>query len=433
MTERRVVFGRLAWAERVRLGEILRREVVGGVLLLIAAAVALVWANSAWRDAYFDLTQFTIGPQSWGFRLTLADWAGEGLLALFFFVAGLELKRELVVGSLRNRSDALLPIAAAVGGMALPALIYLAFTSSTTGAGQGWGIPIATDIAFALAVLAIIGRGLPPALRAFLLTLAVVDDLGAITVIALFYSDALAPLWLLGSVALVIVYLFLQKQRVQSPLVYVPLALALWGFVHSSGIHATVAGVVLGLATRVVRDPGEELAPAERLEERLRPISAGFAVPVFAFFSAGVTVVGTSLATIASNPVTQGVAVGLVAGKGIGIFVTTLVVVRFTKARLGHGLKWVDIFGLALISGIGFTVSLLIAELSFAETDPQQGFAKISILFASLLAALLASVVLLPRSRAYRALAAREDRDLNDDGIPDVYQRTDDGGDTSNP
>ena len=433
MTERRVVFGRLAWAERVRLGEILRREVVGGVLLLIAAAVALVWANSAWRDAYFDLTQFTIGPQSWGFRLTLADWAGEGLLALFFFVAGLELKRELVIGSLRNRSDALLPIAAAVGGMALPALIYLAFTSSTTGAGQGWGIPIATDIAFALAVLAIIGRGLPPALRAFLLTLAVVDDLGAITVIALFYSDALAPLWLLGSVALVIVYLFLQKQRVQSPLVYVPLALALWGFVHSSGIHATVAGVVLGLATRVVRDPGEELAPAERLEERLRPISAGFAVPVFAFFAAGVTVVGTSLATIASNPVTQGVAVGLVAGKGIGIFVTTLVVVRFTKARLGHGLKWVDIFGLALISGIGFTVSLLIAELSFAETDPQQGFAKISILFASLLAALLASVVLLPRSRAYRALAAREDSDLNNDGIPDVYQRTGDSRDTSNP
>ena len=433
MTERRVVFGRLAWAERVRLGEILRREVVGGVLLLIAAAVALVWANSAWRDAYFDLTQFTIGPQSWGFRLTLADWAGEGLLALFFFVAGLELKRELVVGSLRNRGDALLPIAAAVGGMALPALIYLAFTSSTTGAGQGWGIPIATDIAFALAVLAIIGRGLPPALRAFLLTLAVVDDLGAITVIALFYSDALAPLWLLGSVALVIVYLFLQKQRVQSPLVYVPLALALWGFVHSSGIHATVAGVVLGLATRVVRDPGEELAPAERLEERLRPISAGFAVPVFAFFAAGVTVVGTSLATIASNPVTQGVAVGLVAGKGIGIFVTTLVVVRFTKARLGHGLKWVDIFGLALISGIGFTVSLLIAELSFAEIDPQQGFAKISILFASLLAALLASMVLLPRSRAYRALVTREDRDLNDDGIPDVYQRTGDSGDTPNP
>ncbi|MCX6419098.1 MAG: Na+/H+ antiporter NhaA, partial [Actinobacteria bacterium] len=265
MTERRVVFGRLAWAERVRLGEILRREVVGGVLLLIAAAVALIWANSAWRDAYFDLTQFTIGPQSWGLHLTLADWAGEGLLALFFFVAGLELKRELVVGSLRNRRDALLPIAAAVGGMALPALIYFAFTSSTPGAGQGWGIPIATDIAFALAVLAIIGRGLPPALRAFL---AVVDDLGAITVIALFYSDALAPLWLLGSVALVIVYLILQRQRVQSPLVYVPLALALWGFVHTSGIHATVAGVVLGLATRVVRDSGEELAPAERLEER---------------------------------------------------------------------------------------------------------------------------------------------------------------------
>ncbi|MTA66611.1 MAG: Na+/H+ antiporter NhaA, partial [Actinobacteria bacterium] len=319
MTERRVVFGRLAWAERVRLSEILRREVVGGVLLLIAAAVALIWANSAWRDAYFELTQVTIGPQSWGLHLTLADWAGEGLLALFFFVAGLELKRELVVGSLRNRSDAILPIAAAIGGMALPALIYVAFTSSTPGAGQGWGIPIATDIAFALAVLAIIGRGLPPALRAFLLTLAVVDDLGAITVIALFYSDALAPLWLFGSVALVIVYLILQRQRVQSPLVYVPLALALWGFVHTSGIHATVAGVVLGLATRVVRDSGEELAPAERLEERLRPISAGFAVPVFAFFAAGVTVVGTSLSTIASNPVTQGVAVGLVAGKCIGI------------------------------------------------------------------------------------------------------------------
>ena len=433
MTDRRVAFGRLAWAERVHVSEILRREVVGGVLLLIAAAVALIWANSAWRDAYFNLRQFTIGPQSWGLDLTLADWAGEGLLALFFFVAGLELKRELVVGSLRNRSDALLPIAAAVGGMALPALIYLAFTFSTPGAGRGWGIPIATDIAFALAVLAIIGRGLPPTLRAFLLTLAVVDDLGAITIIALFYSDALTPVWLLGSVALVIVYLILQKQRVRSSLVYVPLALALWGFVHAGGIHATVAGVLLGLATRVVRDSGEEFSPAERLEHRLGPLSAGVAVPVFAFFAAGVTVVGTSLATIASNPVSQGVAIGLVAGKGIGIFVTTLVIVRFTKARLGNGLKWMDICGVALISGIGFTVSLLIAELSFAETDPQQGFAKISILFASLLAALLASVVLLPRSSAYRALVTREDLDLNDDGIPDVYQRTDDGGNISNP
>ena len=433
MTERRVVFGRLAWTERVRITDILRREVVGGVLLLIAAGIALVWANSGVRETYFDLTQLRIGPSAWGLNLTLADWAGEGLLALFFFVAGLELKRELVVGSLRKRADALLPIAAAIGGMVLPAVIYVILTSGTADASRGWAIPIATDIAFALAVLAIIGRGLPPALRAFLLTLAVVDDLGAITVIALFYSDDIAPWWLLASIALVLLYIYLQRQRVRSPWIYIPLALALWGFIHAGGVHATVAGVLLGLATRVLRDDHEESAPAERLEERLRPLSAGVAVPIFAFFAAGVSVVGTNVATIASNPVTQGVAIGLVAGKCLGIFVTTFVIVRFTQAQLGTDIRWIDVLGLALVSGIGFTVSLLIAELSFTGSDPQQGFAKLAILIASLVSAVLASMVLLPRSRAYRALAQREDVDEDHDGIPDVYQRTDAAEGQPNP
>ena len=285
---RRVLFGRLPLGERTFLADALRQETVGGALLLIAAVAGLVIANSAWRDAYENLKDFVVGPAALHLDLSLETWAADGLLAIFFFVAGLELKRELVVGTLRERSQAVLPVVAAVCGMVVPALIFLLIAAGDPAARAGWAIPMATDIAFALAVLAVVGSHLPPALRAFLLTLAVVDDLGAITVIALFFTDYLRLLPLLIAGALLVGYYLLQRRRVTTRWIYIPLALVIWTLVHDSGIHATVAGVAMGLLTRVKPDADEDHSPAERLEHRVRPLSAGIAVPIFAFLSAGV-------------------------------------------------------------------------------------------------------------------------------------------------
>jgi NhaA family Na+:H+ antiporter len=421
--QRRTAFARLAWSERVVVGDILRQETVGGVLLLLAAVVAMVFANSPWRDAYDDLSTITVGPAALNLDLTLAVWAADGLLAIFFFVAGVELKRELVVGSLRDPSQAVLPVAAALGGMVLPAALFAVVAWGSSPDISGWGIPMATDIAFALAVLAIVGRRLPAQLRAFLLTLAVVDDLGAITVIALFYSDKTKLAWVAAAVGLLAVYAWLQRRRVTSPWIYVPLALVVWGVVHESGVHATVAGVALGLLTRVRPDPDELESPAERLEHRIRPWSAGLAVPVFAFFSAGVTIVGLDLGTVVADPAARGIVLGLTVGKFVGIFVTSYLVVRFTRAELAPPLRWGDIAGVSLVAGVGFTVSLLIAELAFEESAAQLDAAKLAVLVGSLVSASLASILLTLRARAYRALDDAESRDADADGIPDVYQQ----------
>jgi Na+:H+ antiporter, NhaA family len=417
------VFERLPWRERVFIGDVLRQETVGGALLLIAALFALIWANSPWREAYYDLASTKVGPAALNLNLSLSTWAADGLLAIFFYVAGLELKRELVVGTLRKPAEAVLPVAAALGGMIVPALIFVAVAWGNSPDITGWGIPMATDIAFALAVLAVVGRNLPAQLRAFLLTLAVVDDLGAITVIALFYSDKTKLAWLALAIGLLALFALLQHRRVRSAWIYVPLALVTWAVMHESGVHATVAGVALGLLTRVRPDPGETESPAERLEHMIRPWSAALAVPIFAFFSAGVTVVGTDLGAAISDPAAQGIVLGLVVGKFIGIFGTTYLVVRFTRARLSSAMTWADIAGVALVAGVGFTVSLLIAELAFDTDETQLAHAKLGILTASVIAAFLASLLLLRRNRAYRELADLENRDDDGDGIPDVYQR----------
>ncbi|TXH39627.1 MAG: Na+/H+ antiporter NhaA [Actinobacteria bacterium] len=419
------VFDRVSLSERNWLLRSLRNETVGGVLLLVSAVAALIIANSRLGDWYQELCDTVVGPSALHLNLTLSAWAADGLLAVFFFIAGLELKHELVLGTLADRRKAAVPVAAAIGGMIVPAAIYAGVNlASASGSPGGWGVPMATDIAFALAVLAVAGRNLPIALRAFLLTLAVVDDLGAIIVIALFYSDHfyLAPF--LGAVALLALYAWLQRRRVRAWYVYVPLTLAVWILVHSSGIHATVAGVALGLLTRVRPDPGEALSPAERLQERLQPISAGFCVPVFAFFAAGVDLRGTDLAATLSSPVAVGVLVGLVIGKPIGVVGGAWLTARFTRASLSSSLAWRDVIAVGLIAGIGFTVSLLIAELAFGADTAELGAAKISVLMASAVAAVIASVALITRSRYYAALAAEEDRDDDGDGIPDVYQRS---------
>ena len=419
------LFGRGSLPEVSRIGDILRTETVGGALLVGAAVIALVWANSPWGDAYATLGGLRVGPAALHVDLTLAQWAADGLLAIFFFVAGLELKREFVAGDLRDPRRAALPVAAAVGGMVAPALIYLAFTAgSGDGALAGWAIPTATDIAFALAVLAVIGTHLPAALRTFLLTLAVVDDLLAITIIAVCYTSSLqlAPL----ALALIPLGVFglLVQRRVRSWWLLLPLAAVTWVLVHESGVHATVAGVLLGFTVPVIRraeGPGPGLA--EHFEHRFRPISAGVAVPVFAFFAAGVSIVGAGgLGASLGDSVTLGIITALVVGKLVGVVGATWFVQRFTRAQLADGLSWWDVLGLALLAGIGFTVSLLIGELAFGAGSERDDHVKIGVLIGSLLSALLATVVLRIRHHHYRRICAEEERDADADGVPDVYQ-----------
>ncbi|WP_422774793.1 Na+/H+ antiporter NhaA [Plantactinospora sp. WMMC1484] len=419
------LFARGSWPEVRRVGDILRTETVGGVLLLVAAVLALAWANSPWSESYRALGAFEIGPAALHLDLSLATWAADGLLAIFFFVAGLELKREFVAGDLREPRRAMLPVAAAVGGMAVPALIYTAFNAGAgDGALAGWAIPTATDIAFALAVLGVINTHLPAAMRTFLLTLAVVDDLLAIVIIAIFYTGSLSfgPL-LLALIPLAIFGVLVQR-RVRSWWLLLPLAAVTWALVHESGVHATVAGVALAFTVPVLRrKPGPGPGLAEHFEHRFRPVSAGFAVPVFAFFAAGVSVAGAGgLGASLTDSVAVGVVVGLVAGKAAGVLGATWLVQRLTRARLAEGLGWWDVFGLALLAGIGFTVSLLIGELAFGAGTERDDHTKIGVLLGSLLSAALATVVLRMRNRHYQRICSIEERDTNADGVPDVYE-----------
>ena len=403
----RPLFGPGSPFEVRRIAEVLRAETVGGALLVVAAAVALAWANSPWGAAYRALGGLRLGPAALHLDLTLAQWASDGLLAVFFFVAGLELKREFVAGDLRDPRRAALPVAAAVGGMVVPALLYTAVNVlAADGRPAGWAIPIATDIAFALAVLAVLGTHLPPELRTFLLTLAVVDDLLAIVVIAVFYTGTLAPLSLLLALVPLGAFAALVHRRVRAWWLLLPLAVATWVLVHASGVHATVAGVLLGFAVPVPRrsaGPGPGLA--EHFEHRFRPLSAGVAVPVFAFFAAGVAVGGAGV----GNPLTGGVALGLVVGKPLGVLGATWLVQRFTRAELAEGLSWWDVLGLALLAGVGFTVSLLIGELAFGAGTPADDRVKVGVLLGSAVSALLAAVVLRVRNRHYRLAAERDD------------------------
>ena len=418
-------FDRGSWPEAGRLAEILRTETVGGALLAVAAVLALAWANSPWSDAYSALGAVRIGPSNLHLDLSLAQWASDGLLAIFFFVAGLELKREFVAGDLREIRRAALPVAAAVGGMVVPAVLFVLVNMDGEPAVlRGWAIPTATDIAFALGVLAVFGRGLPVAIRTFLLTLAVVDDLLAIVVIAIFYTASLNALWLTLAALPLAAFALLVQKRVRSWWLLVPLAVVTWAFVHASGVHATVAGVLLGFAVPVRRRdgaPGRGLA--EHFEHRLRPLSAGFAVPVFAFFSAGVSVAGAGGFAAFGDRVTLGVVIGLVVGKTVGILGSTWLLARFTRAELADDLSWWDVLGLAMLGGVGFTVSLLVGELAFGAGSPRDELVKIGVLTGSLLAAGLATGVLRIRNQVYRRMAEEEQRDTDHDGIPDVYQR----------
>ncbi len=409
-------------SEATRIGALLRKETVGGALLVLTAVIAIVWANSPWSEAYFALRGLEVGHEPWHLRLSLGAWAADGLLAIFFFLVGLELKREFVAGDLRRFSTAIIPVSAAIGGVAVPALVYVAVVAPDPAMLRGWAIPTATDIAFAVAVLALISSHLPSPLRIFLLTLAVVDDLIAITIIAVFYTDTIQVVPLLMGLIIVGIYAVLaQRYRqffylrsVAAWLVLLPVGVAAWAFIHASGVHATIAGVLLGFTIPVLhrrRDQVADTEPglAEVFEHRFRPLSAGLAVPVFAFFSAGVALGGADgFVSAMTDPVTIGIILALVAGKPLGIVAMTWLTTRIRGIQLDPALRWIDLVGVGLLAGIGFTVSLLVTELSFSATDPHQDHAKVAILIASVVAAVVASVLLGSRNRHYRRMSPTE-------------------------
>ena len=426
------------FAEARRIATILRKETVGGLLLVTAAAVAIIWANSPWSDTYFAFRDLEIGYEPWHLKLTLGAWAADGLLAIFFFLVGLELKREFVAGDLRQFRSAVLPIAAAAGGVLVPAVIYAVIVWPHPELRQGWAIPTATDIAFAVAVLAIIGSWLPAALRIFLLTLAVVDDLLAISIIAVFYTDEIRVTPLLCAVGVIGLYgLIAQRYReffgirpFAAWLILLPIGGIAWALMHASGIHATIAGVLLGFMVPVLhrkRARAEVRAKeglAEEFEHRFRPLSAGFAVPVFAFFAAGVNVGGwDGIREAMTHPLLLAISAALVLGKPIGIVTITWLVTKLARVRLDPALKWIDIVGVSLLAGIGFTVSLLVAELSFVSGSAEHDTAKVAILTASLVAAMFAAILLSARNYQYGKIRARDRTDADGDGIPDIYQR----------
>ncbi|WP_433618820.1 Na+/H+ antiporter NhaA [Dactylosporangium sp. CA-139114] len=389
-----------------RVGAALRRDVVGGVLLTVAALIALVWANSPWSQAYETMRTTAFGPAGWHLHLTLHGWAADGLLAVFFFLVGNELKQEFTHGELRHPRRAALPVVAAVAGAVAPALVFAAVNAGRGELSAGWGIPMATDVAFAVAVLAMVGRGLPPALRTFLLTLAVVDDLVAIVVIAVFYAGALSWAPLVAAIALLAAFGLLQTRaaarlpvRVPGWAVGVPLAVAIWALVHASGVHATIAGAAMGLLMRARAAPGESEDPSHRAERLLRPVTAAVVLPVFALMAAGVSFRTGGLFT---STVAIGVILGLVAGKVVGIAGGAWLTAALTPAELNPGLSWWDILGLAQLAGIGFTVSLLMAELSYSADEHLVEDAKGGVLAGSAAAVVLGTVTLSIRAARYR-------------------------------
>lgn len=380
------------------------RETTGGALLLGAAVLALIWANSPWSEAYHALGAHRLGPEALELRLSVSHWASDGLLVIFFFLVGVELKHDLVVGSLRNVRHAVVPVCAAVGGMAAPALIYATVIaiSQDSAASHGWAIPTATDIAFALAVLAVFGRGLPRALRMFLLTLAVVDDLLAIVIIAVFYSSHVRWEMLGGTAAAALAFYLVVRTRRSPWWLLIPIAVVAWWFMQVSGVHATIAGVVLGLCVPAIPRHGEALPRTTVIESAIRPWSSGVVLPVFAFFAAGVTLADTGgTGHLLAQPVVVAIVLGLFLGKFVGVLGTTALVTAFTPLKLADGMSLRSILPVGFVCGMGFTVSLLIAELSFPDGDHTAG-AKVAVLIGTLCSAIVGAIALSIASRNYR-------------------------------
>ena len=372
------------------LREFLRGEAIGGMLLVASAVLALVVANSGWAALYDGTLAATIGG------LSVLHWINDGLMASFFLLVGLEIKRELLGGRLRSWPDRALPGLCALGGMAMPALVYAAINGSSPGTLRGWAIPTATDIAFALGVIALFGSRVPVSLKVFLTALAILDDLGAILIIALFYTADLSPAMLASAAGVLAVLFGLNRAGVRHLAPYLGLGAVLWFFVLRSGIHATVAGVLLALAVPTDRSPGradDASSPLHRLEHRLSPWSAFLVLPVFGFANAGVSLAGVSLSML-GDPVTLGVMLGLFLGKQAGVMGTLWLAVRLGLAPRPAGSTWGQIYGVALLCGVGFTMSLFIGLLAFAGRPELETEIKIGVLSGSIASMLAGALVL---------------------------------------
>jgi Na+:H+ antiporter, NhaA family len=405
--------------------DFLHTEAAGGVALVAAAVAALAWANSPWDASYDDLwtTHLAVSLGDWELDLDLREWINDGLMVFFFLVVGLEIKRELVEGELRDRRRAMLPVCAALGGMIAPAAIYMAFNAGGVGS-KGWGIPMATDIAMAVGVVSLMGSRVSPSLKLFLLALAIADDIGAIVVIAVFYTKDIGGGALLAAAGLVVVVAMMRRGGITSIAPYAVVGAALWLALHESGVHATLAGVVLGLMTptQPIRRPElidaaeladvssyesarqtvtaarESISVVEWLEHQLHPWTSFVIVPLFVLANAGVPLSGAAVSDALTSSVAGGIVVGLVVGKFVGIAGFTWLASRLRLARLPEDATWSGILGVSALAGIGFTVSIFITDLAFAGTSLDDQ-AKIAILAASVLAAAIGSALLVTLSR----------------------------------
>ncbi|TGV52048.1 Na+/H+ antiporter NhaA [bacterium M00.F.Ca.ET.141.01.1.1] len=372
--------------------EFLDSEAAGGVILMVAAALALIVANSPLGETYFAVLHAYLGP------LSVSHWVNDGLMAVFFLLVGLEIKREMLDGQLSTWPRRVLPGIAAAGGMVVPALVYVAVNSNNPAALSGWAIPTATDIAFALGVLSLLGSRVPASLKVFLTALAIIDDLGAVIIIAIFYTSGLSLAYLGAAFAVIAVLVVLNRMRVMSLVPYLVLGAILWVLVLKSGVHATLAGVALALTIPLERSAGIghdlDHSPLHRLEHGLHKLVAFIVIPIFGFANAGVSLAGLSFGALI-EPLTLGVAAGLVVGKLVGVFGSSALAIRFGLADLPAHAGWMHMLGISLLCGIGFTMSLFIGLLAFASDMALQDAVKVGILAGSFVAALLGAAVLL--------------------------------------
>lgn len=359
-----------------------KMESAGGILLVIAAAIAMVIANSAMGEGYQAFLHTYV------FGMSVSHWINDGLMAVFFLLIGLEVKRELLEGALKSRETAIFPAIAAVGGMLAPALIYVAFNFNDPAAIQGWAIPAATDIAFALGIMALLGKRVPVSLKVFLLALAIIDDLGVVVIIALFYSSDLSTIALTIGFIMTGVLFMLNAKHVTKLSIYLVAGLILWIAVLKSGVHATLVGVVIGFAIPLKGNKGEH-SPLKHLEHALHPYVAFAILPVFAFANAGISLQGVSLAGLTSM-LPLGVALGLFLGKPLGIFSFSWAAVKLGVAKLPEGINFKHIFAVSVLCGIGFTMSIFISSLAFGQAnEAYDTYARLGILMGSTTAALL--------------------------------------------
>ncbi|WP_413284368.1 Na+/H+ antiporter NhaA [Vibrio sp. MA40-2] len=364
-----------------------KMESAGGILLVIAAVIAMVVANTGLSDLYYSALHSYVGGMS------ISHWINDGLMAVFFLLIGLEVKRELLEGALKSKETAIFPAIAAIGGMLAPALIYVLFNYSDAQAIQGWAIPAATDIAFALGIMALLGNRVPVALKVFLLALAIIDDLGVIVIIALFYSGELSTLALTIGFIMTGVLFLMNSKNVTKLTYYVIAGLILWVAVLKSGVHATLAGVVIGFAIPLKGKPNEH-SPLKHLEHALHPYVAFLILPIFAFANAGVSLAGISLSSL-TPMLPIGVALGLLIGKPLGIFSFSWVAVKAGVAKLPEGVNMKHIFAVSVLCGIGFTMSIFISSLAFAGVSEEfDKLARLGILIGSTTAAVLGYMLL---------------------------------------